>query len=841
MRNRYLARPQPATHDTVPWWRRIPWAWLLAFIACSAVMLSVGTYYAQLQWSAYAGWVGFGTLAIAAGGGWLVFTEGDLQGFGKGLDLWILTSFAGMALISIGAPDGMRSWLAMTQCLLYAWIGYGALQAFTRFPWHGARFLAAGLAAMLVATYTIHTTFASFWGIVVEPMAEYLVWPVGHWNFFGSYLCLTWPIAAVLARQGVNRQARWGWGALTAWAMWSVIRCGSRSALVAMGLQVLAWAWIERPLVLATCRRAPRWLLALGGLTLVGGVGLLATRFATLTARLSTLAIAVGQLARGEQVTEISTAQRLEMWLGGWHGFLDRPWLGHGLGSVPTQFLPYQIQDPRFGDIAIPQLHNTFVHAAFEGGITLLALLLAGIILLAVMLWQAAKVADQPLRGLATGIGLGFLGYLACLQADFHWQVPSLSLTAVLLIALLGAVAGPLRLTHPAWRIGAGFLALPLFFAAVRMWLPAVQAHYLYDAGRIALAQNRPAETVALWDRAFQYAPTTLFYRLARGSVLHSEATRGGVHVDYLNRAFEDFHALNAQAILETSLLKEGVIAVQLNRPQAAIQPLERAAALVPFSGAPHYLLGMARFANQEPTLAVPALARAVACAPVLLYSSFLIEPPGQSVKAEVYAAAEGIVRYWLTLAPHESELHYRLGRIQLAAGHETAARGSFDLAVQELPTSVSERTMTHLDSRLHHARSYLDLLAHRPQTVLEDYRSQVAKDAVDMPAALLMVWANRELGRDKDVTAMAESVLPSVRTLFADATVQQLSDRAVIERLPFSLSLDRRDIWIIQSFRKLSPSFFFTALNFTGQSLFLTDEVTPWAGLPSGRPFAKD
>src|SRR5688572_8974124 len=108
MSSRYFPKPQIAV-DRPAWWRRLPWGWLIAFLACNAVVLSVGTYYAQLHWTAYALWVGFGALAIAAGGGWLVFTEGELQGFGGGVDLWVLASFAGMAVISSQAPDAPRS------------------------------------------------------------------------------------------------------------------------------------------------------------------------------------------------------------------------------------------------------------------------------------------------------------------------------------------------------------------------------------------------------------------------------------------------------------------------------------------------------------------------------------------------------------------------------------------------------------------------------------------------------------------------------------------------------------------------------------------------------------
>jgi O-antigen ligase/tetratricopeptide (TPR) repeat protein len=839
MRSRYLAKPQLTT-ASAPWWQRLPWGWVLAFLACNAVTLSVGTYYAQLHWAAYAGWVGFGALALAAGGGWLVFTEGELTGFGRGVDLWLLAAFAGMALISSQAPDAMRSWLSVTQCLLYVWIAYGSLQAFAKQPWRAATFLGAGLIAMLLACFTIHGTFGSFWGIIVEPMAYNLVWPVGHWNFLGSFLCLTWPVAAILARQAGPGLARWGWISVTAVAMLSVARSGSRSSLVAMLIQVALWAIVERQTVWNAVRHTPKWLKLATGAALLAAAVTAMDRVSIIAGRLGLLGNAIGQVLRGEPLTDVSAAQRLEMWVGGWHGFLARPWWGHGLGSVPTQFLPFQIQDPRFGDIAIPQLHNTFVHAAFEGGLILLAILGAGVALVGWACRRAARHEDPALGRLAIALMIGLSGYLVCLQADFHWQVPALSLSAVLVVTLLLALAGTRRLVHPGWRIGAGFLALPLFFIAVRLWLPAVQAHYLYDAGRYTLGANQAEETIALWDQAFQHAPDTLFYRLARGSILHTQGLQPtGVRADLLTRAQADFHELNEHAALQTSLLKEGAIAIQLGKPKDAFPPLERAAKLVPYSGAAHFLLGMAHFTAGRQADAIPHLGRALSCAPVLMTSSFLTEPPGKVTRPEALRYAERIVRRWLQHRPHDAELHYRLGRLLLAEQRYKEARQTLDLAERERPTSTTDRSMSRLDVRIQHAVSTVDLEEGHYQAILDRYRPMMESGGPDVPAALLQVWAHKALGHASEAAAMAERVAQPAQALMPGATAALLLDRRETQRSGVPISLDRRDVWIIQSFRKLAPLIFFTSLNFTGDALFLSDEVFPWGDLPVNDPFA--
>jgi O-antigen ligase len=735
----------------------------------------------------------------------------------------------------------MRSWLSMTQCLLYVWIAYSSLQAFSRHPWRAATFLGAGLVAMLVACYGIHGTFASFWGIIVEPMRDNLVWPVGHWNFLGSFICLTWPIAAVLARQAGPGLARWGWGGVVVWAMWSVARSGSRSSLIAMFLQLGLWALIERRAILGAVRRSPRWLQLTVGLAALTAAGLNAHRLINLKDRLALLVMALGEMLRGEPLTDISAAQRLEMFIGGWHGFLARPWLGHGLGSVPTQFLPYQIQDPRFGDIAIPQLHNTFVHAAFEGGIALLAVLLSGAALIGWACWRALRQTDPALQGLATALVVALGGYLVCLQADFHWQVPSLALSAVLVITLLMALAGTRRLAHPGWRIGAGFMALPLFFVAVRLWLPAVQAHYYYDAGRVALGENRPAETVTLWDKAWRYAPQTLFYRLARGSILHAEGLQpDGIRTEHLEQALQDFHELNQHAALQTSLLKEGAIAIQLGRPMEAMAPLKRAAELVPYSGAAHFLLGMAHHTAGQSAEAGRHLGRAIACAPVLMYSSFLMAPPGNAARPEALGHAERIVRQWLRHRPHDAELHYRLGRLQLAGNRLGEARVSLERAERERPASTTDRTMSRLDVRIQHALSQIDLQEGRHQAILDRYRPVMASGGPDMPAVLLQAWAHKAMGHGSEAEAMAARAVQPSQALMPGATAELLLDRRETERTGVPISLDRRDVWIIQSFRKLAPLIFFTSLNFTGHALFLSDEVFPWGDLPVRDPFAE-
>jgi tetratricopeptide (TPR) repeat protein len=449
------------------------------------------------------------------------------------------------------------------------------------------------------------------------------------------------------------------------------------------------------------------------------------------------------------------------------------------------------------------------------------------------------RQADPALANLAAALVVGLAGYLVCLQADFHWQVPALSLSAVLTVTLLMALAGPRRLTHPGWRIGAGFLALPLFFVAARLWLPAVQAHYLYDAGRVALGADRPDETIALWDRAVQYAPQTLFYRLARGSILHSQGLQTtGLNGAYLRQALADFHELNQHAALQTSLLKEGAIAIQLGRPQDAMAPLQRAAKLVPYSGAAHFLLGMAHYTAQQPQEASVHLGRAIACAPVLMYSSFLMEPPAKVARPEALRQAERIVRHWLTRHPHEAELHYRLGRLQLAAGNLADAKASLELAERERPASTTERTMSRLEARIQHGLSQIDLAQGRHQAILDRYRPMMTSGGPDLPAALLQIWAHKAMGHGSEAAALAQQAQQSALAVMPGATADLLLDERATAKAGVPISLDRRDVWIIQSFRKLAPQIFFTSLNFTGHALFVSDEVFPWGDLPVTDPF---
>jgi Flp pilus assembly protein TadD len=691
-----------------------------------------------------------------------------------------------------------------------------------------------------VACATIHAACSSVWGIIVEPMPFHLVWPVGHWNFLGSFLCLTWPIAAVLARQAGPGLARWGWGTAVVWAMWAVPRSGSRSSLVALLVQIGLWALLERRALLDAGRRIPRWLQVSAGMIGLAAVGMLLQRMNGMAGRLALLVQAISQVLRGEPLSDTSAAQRLEMWIGAVHGFLARPWTGHGLGSVPTQFLPFQVQDPRFGDLAIPQLHNTFFHAAFEGGIVLLVVLASGIALIAWAGRKAVGHADPAMGKLAAALAIGLSGYVVCLQADFHWQVPSVSLTAVLVVTLLLSLAGTRRLQHPGWRIGAGFLALPLFFIAVRLWLPAVQAHYLYDTGRDTLGANQMEATISLWDQAVQRAPHTLFYRLARGSILHAHGLQPtGIRPDLLDRAYDDFHALNQQAVLQTSLLKEGVIAIQLGKPKLAIAPLQRAADLVPYSGAAHFLLGMAHHSAGDPAKATVHLGRGLACAPVLMTSTFLLDPPGSKARPAALTHAEKIVRRWLKHRPHDPELHYRLGRVLLAQNRLTDAKAALAQAERDRPSGVTERTLSRLDVRIQHALSAIDLQEGRNQAVLDRYRPMMATGGPDMAAALLQVWAHKAMGHGSDAAAIAERIVQPAQALMPGATQAMLLDRKATSRGDVAISLDRRDVWIIQSFRKLAPLIFFTSLNFRGDAMFLSDEVFPWGDLPVGEPFA--
>lgn len=128
------------------------------------------------------------------------------------------------------------------------------------------------------------------------------------------------------------------------------------------------------------------------------------------------------------------------MWQGGWDMFLDKPILGHGLGTFMRNFMDYRPQ----GYEEIVYAHNCYLQIAAELGVIGLATFLWMIILLFdTSIRSLRKIEDKFYRAILLGLLGGLLAYLAHSAVDTNlYSLP----LAVLFWFILGLTVSLSRL-----------------------------------------------------------------------------------------------------------------------------------------------------------------------------------------------------------------------------------------------------------------------------------------------------------------------------------------------------------------------------------------------------------
>ncbi len=309
---------------------------------------------------------------------------------------------------------------------VYCLVSLGGWLLLTYFPEQG--YLAT------LATYDIHRPF----DLNLLDLRNWV--PLGHQNYGAGYLVLNGPILVSLALSTQGR-SRWGWIAATALALITLGTTASRAGQLGLAVALLAGIslglWQQRGRWRLPLRPVYRWgLLTLIPLALLGGLaGLLQGRLGN-----SLGAILRGDWASGELAYRFITLAT------GWAMGRDRPWLGHGLGSVPWQYQAHR--PPWAGREAewIHQLHNTPIQIWAEWGLAGLGIL--GILLILTLRLGFQRISprpdpsDTPLpQGAALKIGL--LAYTPIALTDYSLDNLAISGSLALFLALLLAATAP--------------------------------------------------------------------------------------------------------------------------------------------------------------------------------------------------------------------------------------------------------------------------------------------------------------------------------------------------------------------------------------------------------------
>ncbi len=252
---------------------------------------------------------------------------------------------------------------------------------------------------------------------------------LGHANFNGGVATLILPLIAYLAWQDRHERWRLAWFAgvpLAAALLWS---SGSRAGFI--GLAVAAIFAVIQLAITGSLSRKHKMLI---GAISVGGI----TSLALLHPRTREV------LANPISLLQ-SDAERWELAKTGWRLFLEKPWFGHGVGSIPSIYPAAWSGDGVLTNSW--QLHITPLNLAVEcGGIVATAWILIPLFIFPA--WRKSPFGS-PTNIAATTV----IGYWAFAWFDYQLNVPFIAM----IFGLILGTALPIEGKAPA-------VIIPTFF-----------------------------------------------------------------------------------------------------------------------------------------------------------------------------------------------------------------------------------------------------------------------------------------------------------------------------------------------------------------------------------------
>jgi hypothetical protein len=192
------------------------------------------------------------------------------------------------------------------------------------------------------------------------------------------------------------------------------------------------------------------------------------------------------------------SANRWVWWKEAAGAFSDRPILGWGAGSFPVTHLLY-----RRDTLSVRQPHSVPLQWLAETGLVgaLLALLAFGLLIAAVTV-AVRRVSDPRRRLLMAAMLGGGIAWAVHAGYDWDWDIPAVTLPAMLLMGVLAGAAAPRRGPAP-WTTTAGaparlgalaLLTLGLCVYALSATLPSLAASDAGDA-LVTAAGSSPSAT----------------------------------------------------------------------------------------------------------------------------------------------------------------------------------------------------------------------------------------------------------------------------------------------------------------------------------------------------------
>jgi len=252
--------------------------------------------------------------------------------------------------------------------------------------------------------------------------------PYVNRNHFAAFVELVFPVALVPLVLGKVRKERWiVVGLFGLLPIGALFLSASRGGVISFGVQLAVLI-----LIMILRRTGGKHALA-GGLVLLLafllvswlGVHQVLDRFSSL------------------QSLEVTTGKRASMRYDTWRVFLDHPWTGTGLGTLPTVFPAYEtLYDAKF----VNHAHNDYLEALADTGIVGGACCAAFVGTLFFFSLRQRLQIDKPFAAALHISGLvACVGFLVHSFVDFNLHIPSNALLFFLMAYLATGEIVPAR------------------------------------------------------------------------------------------------------------------------------------------------------------------------------------------------------------------------------------------------------------------------------------------------------------------------------------------------------------------------------------------------------------
>ena len=474
-----------------------------------------------------------------------------------GLALWGFASAGWSASATQPLLESQRT-------LAYVGVVYGALLV-VRSGDMRALLAGSCTAATLVCCYGLLTRLFPERIGLFDAIAGYrLEAPLGYWNALGIYAAIAALIAAGFAIRGRSAVGRALGAAATVVLVTTVYFAYSRGAWLALAAGVLVMLALDRQRLEAVTalavlavfpavavwqasRSAPltnidarlsaaeqaggRLAIVLAALAFAAAIVMLAYRLLERVVRVPTLvryaysALLVVAVAGGfaaaverygspptiarklydsfvgpghtvsngnlnDRLFSLSSTGRIAQWKVAWREYEAHPWLGAGAGSYARYWNEYRTQEGH-----ILNVHNLYLETLAELGPIGL-----GLLAIALVTPLAAAVIARR-RKLVPAAAGAYVAFLLHAVVDWDWQMPAVTVAALLCGAGLLAAAAPERATarplRPAWRS-----------ALVALMAAGAAAAFVGLRGNQAIAASQNAASAGKWSKAAAEART---------------------------------------------------------------------------------------------------------------------------------------------------------------------------------------------------------------------------------------------------------------------------------------------------------------------------------------------